>query len=63
MGADASGQFPLPLAITMGEPAGVGGELTLRAWLRSRAKTGPFFAIDDPDRRVRALGGARRQLS
>ncbi len=38
----------------MGEPAGVGGELTLRAWLRSRAKTGPFFAIDDPDR-LRAI--------
>jgi 4-hydroxythreonine-4-phosphate dehydrogenase len=39
----------------MGEPAGVGGELTLKAW---RARTGarPFFAIDDPAR-LAALAG------
>ena len=41
---------PLPLALTMGEPAGVGGELSLRAWASAREGTGPFFAIDDPDR-------------
>ena len=40
---------PLPLAITMGEPAGIGGELTIKAWL-NRASLPPFFAIDDPDR-------------
>jgi 4-hydroxythreonine-4-phosphate dehydrogenase len=40
---------PLPLAVTMGEPAGVGGELTIKAWLQ-RATLPPFFAIDDPDR-------------
>lgn len=40
----------LPLAVTMGEPAGVGGELTLKAWLE-RARIGrPFFALDDPAR-------------
>ena len=34
----------------MGDPAGVGGEITLRAWLARRA-TGPVFvALDDPDR-------------
>lgn len=38
----------------MGEPAGVGGELTLQAWTSARDRTGPFFAIDDPDR-LRAL--------
>jgi 4-hydroxythreonine-4-phosphate dehydrogenase len=39
-----------PLALTMGEPAGVGGEVTLQAWLALR-KTGPaFFVIDDPQR-------------
>ena len=39
-----------PLAVTMGEPAGVGGELTLKAW-RERARAGrPFFALDDPAR-------------
>jgi 4-hydroxythreonine-4-phosphate dehydrogenase len=39
----------LPLAITMGEPAGVGGELTLKAWLGRRSGNRPFFAIDDPE--------------
>jgi len=40
-----------PLALTMGEPAGIGGEITLKAWLASRRATVPvFFAIDDPDR-------------
>ncbi|HVB68164.1 MAG TPA: 4-hydroxythreonine-4-phosphate dehydrogenase PdxA [Acetobacteraceae bacterium] len=39
-----------PLALTMGDPAGIGGELTLRAWHALRA-TGPaFVALDDPDR-------------
>lgn len=40
----------LPLGVTMGEPAGIGGEITLKAWLRRRAGRLPFFAIDDPDR-------------
>jgi 4-hydroxythreonine-4-phosphate dehydrogenase len=35
----------------MGEPAGIGGELTLRAWLERRERAlPPFFAIDDPER-------------
>ncbi len=39
-----------PLALTMGDPAGIGGELSLRAWLALR-KSGPtFFTLDDPDR-------------
>ncbi|MGH7002129.1 MAG: 4-hydroxythreonine-4-phosphate dehydrogenase PdxA, partial [Stellaceae bacterium] len=39
------------LALTMGEPAGVGGEITLKAW-RARAADAvpPFFVIDDPAR-------------
>lgn len=39
------------LALTMGEPAGVGGELALALWLR-RQEDGlpPFFLIDDPAR-------------
>jgi 4-hydroxythreonine-4-phosphate dehydrogenase len=40
----------------MGEPAGVGGELTLRAWASARGRTGAFFAIDDPDR-LQTLAG------
>lgn len=40
-----------PLALTMGEPAGIGGEITLKAW-RARVTDAipPFFAIDDPAR-------------
>ena len=41
---------PLPLAVTMGEPAGVGGELSLMAWLARRPTSRPFFVLDDPDR-------------
>jgi 4-hydroxythreonine-4-phosphate dehydrogenase len=48
-----------PLALTMGDPAGVGGELTLRAWLALRGRGLPFVALDDPvrlDRLARAMG-------
>ena len=48
------------LAITMGDPAGIGGEITLKAWRAARDGAGiaPFFAIDDPAR----LGRLARQL-
>jgi 4-hydroxythreonine-4-phosphate dehydrogenase len=47
----------LPLALTMGEPAGIGAEITLKAW-RGRDGTLPcFFTIDDPDR-LRAAAAA-----
>jgi 4-hydroxythreonine-4-phosphate dehydrogenase len=36
-----------PLALTMGDPAGIGGECTLRAWL-ARRDAYPFVALDDP---------------
>lgn len=36
-----------PLALTMGEPAGIGCELTLKAWL-DRPGLPSFLAIDDP---------------
>jgi 4-hydroxythreonine-4-phosphate dehydrogenase len=49
-----------PLALTMGEPAGIGGEIALLAWRRrSEARLAPFFLIDDPGRLERlaaALG-------
>ncbi len=38
-----------PLALTMGDPAGIGGELSLKAWLARRGGR-PFVALDDPDR-------------
>jgi 4-hydroxythreonine-4-phosphate dehydrogenase len=34
----------------MGDPAGIGGELTLRAWLALRHSPHHFVALDDPDR-------------
>ncbi len=39
-----------PIALTMGEPAGIGGEVSLKAWLALR-ETGPaFVAFDSPSR-------------
>ncbi len=38
-----------PVAVTMGEPAGIGGEITLKAWL-SRDQLPIFLAVDDPGR-------------
>lgn len=37
------------IAMTMGEPAGIGGEIALKAWLNHRGLP-PFFVIDDPSR-------------
>lgn len=40
-----------PIAVTMGEPAGIGGEITIAAWRgRQESKLPVFFLIDDPDR-------------
>ena len=50
-----------PLALTMGEPAGIGGEVAFKAWDR-RGELPAFFLLDDPerlDRLARRLG--RRQ--
>ncbi len=39
-----------PLALTMGEPAGIGGEIAMKAWLgRQTERIPPFYIIDDPD--------------
>lgn len=50
---------PLPVGVTMGDPAGIGPEIILRAWAVARAELPPFFAIGSPDvftRRARDLG-------
>lgn len=43
----------LPLALTQGDPAGIGPEITLRAWLALRGEPEaarlPFFVLSDPD--------------
>lgn len=46
------------LAVTMGDPAGIGGELTLKAWQTLRTVGPAFVALDDPDR----LTGLARQF-
>ena len=51
---------PKPLALTLGEPAGIGPDLTLALW-RRRAEVDlpPFYLIGDADflrRRAHALG-------
>ncbi len=43
----------------MGEPAGIGGELTVKAWAQRTAASPCFFAIDDPDR-LRAIAAQLR---
>lgn len=44
-------QNALPLALSQGDPSGIGPELTLKAWLRAREERAlpPFFAVADPD--------------
>ena len=55
---DTAGK-PLPLALTMGEPAGIGLEITLKAWHHFATSYTPgahhFFLIDDPVRVAKAL--------
>ncbi|MEX2648264.1 MAG: 4-hydroxythreonine-4-phosphate dehydrogenase PdxA [Alphaproteobacteria bacterium] len=48
----------LPLAVTMGEPAGIGGDIVLKAWHESRRDVPIFFVLDDPDR----LGALARRI-
>ena len=45
----------LPLALTMGEPAGIGGEITLSAWHALSASGGPAFVLIDDPARIEAL--------
>ncbi len=47
---------PAPLAVTMGDPAGIGGECLVAAFAARRALAlPPFFCVDDPAR-LAALG-------
>ena len=44
-----SDQSDMPLALTMGEPAGIGPEITVKAWTaRRNEKLPPFFVIGAP---------------
>ena len=48
-----------PLALTMGDPAGIGGELSLRAWQALRHAGPGFVLLDDPDRLHRLAAALR----
>jgi 4-hydroxythreonine-4-phosphate dehydrogenase len=39
----------LPLAVTQGDPSGIGPEITLKAWQARSAATRPWFLLADPD--------------
>ena len=53
-------KLPAPLALTLGEPAGIGPDITIAAWLRrNELKLPPFYLIGDGAfiaARARALG-------
>jgi 4-hydroxythreonine-4-phosphate dehydrogenase len=48
-GPSADRSLP-PLVVTMGEPAGIGSEITLMAWSRRTEGLPSFFLLDDPAR-------------
>jgi 4-hydroxythreonine-4-phosphate dehydrogenase len=48
-----------PLAVTQGEPSGIGPEIAIKAWLSRGPNTPPWFLLADPDHMARtaaALG-------
>lgn len=56
----------MPLAVSMGDPAGIGLELAARVWAERKAETPAFFFVGDSDALERAsarLGLAKPQLN
>ena len=47
-----------PLAVSMGDPAGIGLELAVRAWAERDAESPPFFLVGDGDALARAADRA-----
>lgn len=47
---------PAPIAVTMGEPAGIGGEIACLAWALHAAELPPLVLIDDPVRIANLAG-------
>jgi 4-hydroxythreonine-4-phosphate dehydrogenase len=60
LAADSRSGLSLPLALTMGDPAGIGLDVTIAAWARrATVPLPPFVLLPDPDalaRRARQLG-------
>ena len=58
--APPAGGPPIPLALTLGEPSGIGPDIAIDAWLaRNEAGVPPFILIGDAalmERRARAMG-------
>lgn len=53
------GGHTLPLALTSGDPSGIGPDITLLAWLGRTPETAPFYVLADPGAlaaRARLLG-------
>ena len=42
-------QASLPLALTQGDPSGIGPEIAIKAWLARSATTPPWFLLADPN--------------
>ncbi|MBO42867.1 MAG: 4-hydroxythreonine-4-phosphate dehydrogenase PdxA [Rhodospirillaceae bacterium] len=47
-----------PIALTMGEPAGIGGEIAIKAWAGQEAMKVPIFFIIDYQKRLKRLSNA-----
>ncbi|MEE2661746.1 MAG: 4-hydroxythreonine-4-phosphate dehydrogenase PdxA [Pseudomonadota bacterium] len=39
-----------PIALTMGDPAGIGGEISLISWIKHKIELPAFYILDDPSR-------------
>ena len=46
---DAVQSRQLPLALTQGDPSGIGPEIALKAWLARQPQDRPWFLLADPD--------------
>ena len=55
--------MPKPIALTSGEPAGIGPDITIKAWLRrDKLELPPFYWLGDPDLLARRARSLRVQL-
>ncbi len=58
----SASEFPIPLALTPGEPSGIGPDIAIDAWLaRKQADVPPFILVGDGalmERRAREMGRA-----
>jgi len=54
----------MPIAVSMGDPAGIGPEIVAKAWgVRMEQRLAPFFAVGDVKAIARVWGGPIRRIS